>query len=249
MTQLKASKKCRCAKDNGKKVSLTSKLASGCTLDVTSVLPKNVRRALGHQQQMPWNKKLQDYYGGPAPMPKGKTVGDVLDQLVIPSGFDEQGKQFTQTSSYLFGHGHCYGLVGQCLESIPSIPGVEPWNVSLGETIRGSRIDSGAGSLWTKGVHPDPRPATGVRAALYAPEQGIEKLLTGGRKATDAPSLGAVALFGSQDEVRHAAFVLGRSQGGAVYVLQKFNRAEPYYISTASFTGEDRRFGSPTYFQ
>lgn len=57
------------------------------------------------------------------------------------------------------------------------------------------------------------------------------QFFTGGREKTDRPNYGAIALFYRDEVVCHAAIVLGRSNAGEVFVIQKMNNAQPYTVS------------------
>ncbi len=78
--------------------------------------------------------------------------------------------------------------------------------------------------------------------------KGFERLLFGRKRVTRQPSLGAVAIFRAENNlIGHAAYVLERSASSGVYLLQKTNGHDPYYVSPARFAV--LRFGKVTYYE
>jgi hypothetical protein len=85
------------------------------------------------------------------------------------------------------------------------------------------------------GRYPEEKKAGG-KLEYLCPEGGLFAALTKGRKQTKNPAFGAIALFYDKDntEIDHAAVVLGRSQKGEVYLVQKINASRPYGVSSVN---------------
>src|SRR5262245_22371955 len=186
-------------------------------------------------------EKVRDWIerqgGAPKNIPKGKTVGTSGIDL-LQSGY----------SGYPFGWGNCYGFVGLCIGQVPPKGGV-PENFSLAAMKKEGVYLHAAERPSRKET--DYKGAGGLQVQVV-PEGGMLKLLLGGRRPTDNPGFGAIAIFKHERGIAHAGFVLGRNRAGDVVIIQKINEAKPCVISTVNhpllkeFLEEN---GKPLYYQ
>ena len=254
LKKLKQSDLCDC-RLKSEKPNLATRLRAGCVLDVSEVVPTTIRKSLARQQTMPFDREMRSFYSRSVPFaPDFSTVGEAIHTFVLPASITATGTYLSPVSSYRLGFSNCYVCAAQCAGSLNLCFGrqVDPWNIMLAETAPNTRIAGHSQTIRAPGVY---RPSAKtvppeLNAIVYAPEGGIEHLLIGKRTPTKRPSLGAIAMFSNNDgQFTHAAFVLGRSRQGRVYILQKLNQCQAYYISTVQWAVEQRRFGTPSYYQ
>ena len=230
---------------------LDEKLPAGKGLNLSLLFPDRVQQVLKRQQNLEWDDKNLSTFlsraGAPA-IPKGKTLGTSGIDLMQDVKFDEdKGKFITKRiHGHSFGMGNCYGLIALCRE-VKSPKNLPPSNLTLG-WIKGEQF--GFSDFSKPGFHPATKPypkEVGLVGSLI-PKGGLRSYLIGKRKETKKPRFGALALFGNDKEINHAAFVLGKSQAGTVYVLQKKNVAEPYTITPVSHPYL-KRYQKVTYYE
>jgi hypothetical protein len=231
-----------------------AKLKAGQTLDLSGFFPKAIQEILRRQQNLPdTDKDLQGFLtrSGAKEIPKGKTLGTSGIDLMQTLEESDSGRIVkTPISGYPFGWGNCYGFVGLFLGVEPP-KDIAPQNVGVG-SLRDEKEIAGFGSdeLPEKPTVLYSKEMAGGKSGYVYPEGGLWSLLTKGREKTNAPNFGAIAVFQLDDKkgVRHAAIVLGRSQKGDVYVLQKLNQACPCTVSKATHPLL-KGYGDPTYYQ
>jgi RHS repeat-associated protein len=227
------------------------KLAAGVMIDVTGFLTKLAQQALSRQQNLDF-ELVRGFVEreGTTGIGKGKTVGTSGIDVMKGPEETEKGTTTGAYNGYPFGWGNCYGFVGVCLGEKPP-DGVGPENLSL-SCMKGEKFGTNGkegfekpgDSLvdWGKG--------NGGVQCWRTPKGGLLDFFTMGRKETDKPSFGAIALFKLDDGLgfRHGALVLGRSQKGEVYIVQKLNQCQTYAVSKANHPTLEG-FGKPTYYQ
>lgn len=138
----------------------------------------------------------------------------------------------------LFGWGNCYGFVGVFNGLTPPDPSPDK-NLQLSPVLdfpgEGDFGTGGyeAGSHLITELPANPTPATlDVPIGIIAPQEGLLNYLTSGEVPVESPQFGHVALFRrGNGQVQHAAIVLGENSNGDVFILQKYNQAQPYGIS------------------
>jgi hypothetical protein len=160
------------------------------------------------------------------------------------------GREATKPiSADALGHGNCYGFVALALGYKPP-KGIDPRQVSF-SAVKGKDEKYFAQVTDKVGEYRVPSAVNPkILDCWVYPAQGLFAYLTQGRKTTKSPNFGAVALFYYNAVVKttHAAFVLGRSSNGTVYLLQKLN-SDQGIVVTPSTHPRLQGFGTPTYYQ
>jgi hypothetical protein len=158
---------------------------------------------------------------------------------------DDGAMKASPLHGFPFGWGNCYGFVGLFLGKTPS-KGIPAENWLLG-FLKNEPFGPGEGlppgeTKWDKG------PTAGGQVAQFVPGEGLFKYLIGDRVTANNPKYGDIAVFkNSKNNITHMAIVVGRSQNGKVYILQKLNLNEPAVLTTT----DDpflKGFGTPTYY-
>jgi hypothetical protein len=230
-----------------------AKLKAGQTLDVSGFFPEAIQDILRRQQNLPdTDKDVQGFLkrDGAKEIPKGKTLGTSGIDLMQMLEYDERGRIVkSPLGGYFYGGGNCYGFVGLFLGVKPP-KDILPRNMGLGPLKSETEIASfGKDQLPEKPTVLYGKEQVGGKHGYVYPEGGLWALLTKGRATTKAPNFGAVAVFGRDKKgISHAAIVLGRSQKGDVYVLQKLNMNAPCTVSKATHPYL-QGYGKPTYYQ
>jgi hypothetical protein len=237
---------------------IASKLKAGERFNVTPFLPSFVAGILKEQQDLDFDKTLRARLlpEQTKAIPKGKTIGSSGFDLMTPDRYKETDAGEVvyiskAPASGEFGTGTCFGFVGQCLGIAPP-GGVQRINLDVtgltGEKISNVTFDK-------PGMHVYPVTTERETAsAVFVPPRGLLDFLTRGRAMTARPKLGAIGLFEgthstTKGRIVHAAWVLGRSQAGKVYVIQKLNSGQPFTVSPVDQLLQYYAYKLPVYWQ
>jgi RHS repeat-associated protein len=209
---------------------LDSPLSPGTAVDVSAALPSTVLDSIAAQQNTLMAVIQQ---GNPHPEVQAAspdvTFGQAGISPIQPVADLDTGEVYGPFSGLeAFGYGNCYAFAAAMLGI--ELPG-EVSDVMLGGTEADFGIIDAGTALKSDFLRPGVYERPAENGVVYVPNAGVTQTLVGNGEPTEVPEFGDLVLFGQPAYV-HAAIVLGISQSGEIYIIQKLNEGKPIAITT-----------------